>query len=64
MIETLFANLPSLEKGSVWLVGAGPGDPGLLTMLAVKAISEADVIVHDALVNSECLKDRTSGNSA
>ena len=56
MIETLFANLPSLEKGSVWLVGAGPGDPGLLTMLAVKAISEADVIVHDALVNSECLK--------
>eukprot|EP01035_Chromulina_nebulosa_P068230 gene68230-93488_t len=56
MIETLFAQLPKLEKGSVWLVGAGPGDPGLLTMLAVKAISEADVIVHDALVNSECLK--------
>ena len=56
MIETLFANLPSLEKGSVWLVGAGPGDPGLLTMLAAKAICEADVIVHDALVNSECLK--------
>lgn len=41
--------------GSVWLVGAGPGDPGLLTMLAAKAISEADVIVYDALVNDEIL---------
>jgi uroporphyrin-III C-methyltransferase len=52
----LFAKLPEIEKGSVWLAGAGPGDPGLLTLLVAKALSEADVIVYDALVNDECLK--------
>lgn len=36
--------------GSVALVGAGPGDPGLLTVKAVRAIAAADVILHDALV--------------
>ncbi len=42
--------LPAFIPGSVWLVGAGPGDPGLLTVLAVHALETADVIVHDALV--------------
>ena len=47
---------PVFEAGHVWLVGAGPGDPGLLTVHAVNAISSADVIVFDALVDEECLK--------
>ncbi|MET3612331.1 uroporphyrin-III C-methyltransferase [Rhizobium aquaticum] len=55
-MDMLFAKLPGIEKGSVWLAGAGPGDPGLLTLLVAKALSEADVIVYDALVNDECLK--------
>lgn len=36
--------------GKVWLVGAGPGDPGLLTVKAVEAIKDADLIVYDALI--------------
>ena len=56
MIETVLSHLPAMDPGSVWLVGAGPGDPGLLTLLAVKGLMKADVIVHDALVDAECLK--------
>jgi uroporphyrin-III C-methyltransferase len=48
-------NLPSLEKGWVWLVGAGPGDPGLITALGLKALSEADTILYDALVDERLL---------
>ncbi|QRM55784.1 uroporphyrinogen-III C-methyltransferase [Sinorhizobium sp. BG8] len=55
MSSDLFSSLPELAKGSVWLVGAGPGDPGLLTLHAANALRQADVIVHDALVNSDCL---------
>ncbi|MGW6779718.1 uroporphyrinogen-III C-methyltransferase [Brucella pseudogrignonensis] len=48
-------SLPAIQTGHVWLVGAGPGDPGLLTLHAVNALREADVIVYDALVDEACL---------
>lgn len=41
--------------GSVWLVGAGPGDPGLLTAYGLAALGQADVVVHDALVDRRIL---------
>jgi len=44
------------QTGKVFLVGAGPGDPDLLTLKAVKAIAQADVILVDDLVNSEVLQ--------
>jgi uroporphyrin-III C-methyltransferase len=42
--------------GEVWLVGAGPGDPGLLTLRAASAIGSADVIFHDALPGKAVLQ--------
>jgi uroporphyrin-III C-methyltransferase len=47
---------PAFEPGHVWLVGAGPGDPRLLTLEAVHALASADVVVHDALVDPRVLR--------
>src|SRR5581483_9551107 len=47
--------LPRLEKGWVWLVGAGPGDPGLITALGLQALADADYVLYDALVDEQLL---------
>ncbi len=46
---------PELQAGWVWLCGAGPGDPGLLTLHALNALRQADVIIYDALVDSRIM---------
>ncbi len=52
------SGFPDFAPGSVWLVGAGPGAPGLLTLLGYHALSNADVIVYDALVSDAILEWR------
>src|SRR6516162_840541 len=56
MIDSALLGLPDFETGHVWLVGAGPGDPGLLSVLALHALVGADIVVYDALVDSRILR--------
>jgi len=49
------SGVPVFVPGHVWLAGAGPGDPGLLTLDALAGLAQADVIVHDALVDPRVL---------
>ena len=49
-------SMPEFLGGHVWLTGAGPGDPGLITLLCAHALEAADVIVYDALVGPAILE--------
>ena len=49
------AGVPVFAPGHVWLAGAGPGDPGLLTLDALAGLAQAEVVVHDALVDERVL---------
>ncbi len=58
-LETAIAHLgyrpEPFPDGHVWLAGAGPGDPGCLTLQVLAALSQADCVVHDALVSEAVL---------
>jgi uroporphyrin-III C-methyltransferase len=60
-LRTLMGRLPVLAPGHVWLAGAGPGDPALLTLHAVAGLLQADAIVYDALVDRRVLAIAPAG---
>jgi uroporphyrin-III C-methyltransferase len=55
-MNDLLNSLPGIEPGWVWLTGAGPGTTGLLTLLALRGLQSADIVVYDALVDQDVLK--------
>src|SRR5580704_12831369 len=48
--------LPSPKFARVYLVGAGPGDPGLITLRGMQCLARADVVLYDYLVNPQILE--------
>src|SRR5688572_9073473 len=53
--ESEASSSPKASQGIVHLVGAGPGDPGLLTLAGAKLLAAADVVVYDYLANPQLL---------
>ena len=53
--------LTTNHSGAVWLVGAGPGDPGLITVAGLEALRNADVVLHDALAPQALLREASAG---
>ncbi len=50
-----------MKKGMVYLIGAGPGDPGLITVKGLSCLKKADVVIYDYLANEELLKEVQEG---
>ena len=46
-----------MKRGKVYLVGAGPGDPGLITVKGLKCLKKADVIIYDRLIDDSLLEE-------
>ncbi len=55
-VGRLAPSFPPFEPGQVWLAGAGPGSLGCLTLEVIAALSQADAVVYDALVDPAALR--------